>query len=121
METLKLHILEQIIQPREEENIVQTSPDKLPSFIPLQPDAEPEKSLSKPFDEMSVSFQHPDKAKPESGAEDAPKTLVNGKLERRDDEQTPSTTPLSAINVTVPLDENAGPIKVIQKPLESVE
>ena len=100
---------------------MQTSPDKIPSFIPLQADDKPASRVAQPFDEISFTIEHPDKPKPRDVSEDTPSSLVNGKLEHETDGQQPSKkTPLSEFNVTIPLTEGGSPVKGVQKPLESV-
>lgn len=111
-------ILEPIIQPRLDENIVQSAPDKIPSFIPLQDD-EPTDRVAQPFDEMSVAIEKPDSSMPKASSKDAPISLVNGKLDHEID-HTSMEAPLSEFNVTIPLTDGESPIKIVQKPVESV-
>ena len=108
-----------MIQPREDENIVQTSPDKIPSFISLQPDEKPTGRVAQPFDEMTVTIEHPEQQKPKGTTEDTPTSLVNGKVEHPADKPS-KETPSMEFNVTIPLDEGKTPVTITQKPLESV-
>ena len=92
----------------------------MPSFIPLQPDDKPASRVAQPFDEMTVTIEHPDKRKPQVAPEDTPTSLVNGNAEPEADKPLKERTPASEFNVTIPLTGDGGPVKIIQKPLESV-
>ena len=95
---------------------MQTTPEKIPSFISLQDD-KPAVGVAQPFDEMSVTIEKPDSAKPLTSPKDAP--LINGKLEHETDD-TSMEASLSEFNVTIPMTNGESPIKIVQKPLESV-
>jgi hypothetical protein len=114
-----ISILEPIIRPRQDENIVQASPDKIPSFISLQPDEKPADRVAQPFEEMTVSIEHPEKEKPRAISEDKPTSLVNGKPGHDADEPS-RETPLMQFDVKIPLNEGETPVKINQKPLEPV-
>ena len=97
---LSFSILEEIIQPQQDEHIVQTSPDKIPSFISLEDD--------KP------GVEEPYKPKPQIVSEDKPKSLVNGKPEHAEPSKK---APFSEFDVTIPLTEGESPVTIVQKPV----
>lgn len=97
---------------------MQTSPEKIPSFIPLQDD-KPAGRVAQPFEERSVSIEKPDSSKPQISSKYTPISLINGKLEHETDD-TSMEAPLSDFNVTIPLTNGESSIKIVQKPLESV-
>lgn len=99
---------------------MQTVPDKIPSFIVLQPDERPGSRITQPADVMSVTVQHPDKSKPGETCQETSKPLVNTKVDHKTEQQLSEKATVPESNGTTPPTEDQIPFNAVHQPLEYV-